>query len=96
MNINSIKGLSNIYKANKKNPVKKTGQVIKGDKVSISAEALKSAEVDRLKDVVKSTPDVRMDLVNELKAKINDPDYFNNDSVLHKLSTKVAESLGLK
>ncbi len=96
MNIEKIHGLNKIYKANKKSSVKKTSQVNKGDHVSISADAMKNAEIARLKEAVTLAPDVRMDRVNELKAKINDPAYFNDDSVLHKLSDKIAESLGLK
>ena len=54
---------------------------LQGDSVHISAEAKEKAEWFETIEIVSSVPDVRSDLVAELKAKINDPSYLNEKIV---------------
>ena len=65
-----------------------------GDSVSISTEAKEHADFLRALDVVKETPDIRMERVAELKKKINDPAYI--DAILvSETADRVIRSLGL-
>ena len=83
--IGPINNYNGYNKVNKKGPAKKTNY---SDSVSISKEAMDMAETQRIMEIVKNTPDVRSDKINEIKAKINNPDYVNND-----LIDKVAEEI---
>ena len=95
MNIDRINRLNKIAQPKKKGPVSKSGPARGRDTVSLSSEALRNAEIEKYKEIAKSSPDVRMDRVNELKAKINDPAYFNDESVLRSLTDNIADSLGI-
>ena len=64
-----------------------------GDSVSISTEAKEKADFLRVFDVVKETPDIRTELVAELKQKINDPAYM--DAILGGTADRIIRSLGL-
>jgi negative regulator of flagellin synthesis FlgM len=64
------------------------------DSISLSSEAVEKSEVYHTIEVVSSTPDVRMDRVAELKAKINDPAYLN-DVIINATADKLIESFGL-
>ncbi|MCK4906272.1 MAG: flagellar biosynthesis anti-sigma factor FlgM [Spirochaetes bacterium] len=96
MNIDRINGLNKINKPGKKAPVQKASSIVGKDTVSLSKEALFKAEVEKYKEIAKASPDIRTDRVNELKAKINDPNYLNDGEVLKALSENIAKSLGLK
>ncbi len=64
------------------------------DTVSVSAEAKEMAEAYYLSEVASSTPDVRADLVSQIKEKIKDPSYINN-AVVSSTADKFMDSLGL-
>lgn len=64
------------------------------DTVSVSAEAKEMAEAYYLNEVAAQTPDIRADLVAEVKAKINNPDYIN-DAVISSVADRFLESIGL-
>ncbi|GHU39202.1 hypothetical protein FACS1894190_02820 [Spirochaetia bacterium] len=69
--------------------VKSKGKV---DSVSISEEAFKKADLLHAIDIVSAAPDVRADLVAEMKKKINDPAYIN-DIVLNGAAEKIIDVL---
>ena len=52
------------------------------------------AEVYYMSEVAKETPDVRADLVAEIKAKISDPSYLNS-AVIESTADKILSSFGL-
>ena len=62
------------------------------DSISISSEAAQKAELFRARELVAAAPDVRMDRVEELRAKINDPAYIN-DRVINATADRIFESL---
>lgn len=64
------------------------------DTVSVSKEAKEMAEAYYLSEVASSTPDVRSDLVDQIKEKIKDPSYLNN-AVITSTADKFMESIGL-
>lgn len=81
-------------------PGKKAGrnesinQNSKSDSINLSSEAIEKSELYRAIEVVSTAPDVRADLVAEMKAKINDPSYIN-DRILQAAADKIIESFGL-
>ena len=51
------------------------------DEIEVSAQAKAAAEAYYLETVAKETPDVRADLVEQIKVKIQNPDYLNADTI---------------
>ena len=62
------------------------------DTISISDEAREMAEVYFMSEVAKETPDVRTDLIEQIKEKIKDPNYLNS-AVIESAADKIMESL---
>jgi negative regulator of flagellin synthesis FlgM len=89
--IGPINNYNNLNKVNKTANLKKTDA---SDSVNISKEAAELAENNKILEIVKNTPDVRIDKINELKAKINDPDYINN-AIKNGVADKIMESFGI-
>ena len=48
------------------------------DSISVSREAQEMAEAHDLSEVAAETPDVRMDLVEQIRIKIQDPMYLSD------------------
>ncbi len=61
------------------------------DSISVSDEAREMAEAHFLAQVAEETPDVRADLVEQVRAKIQDPGYIN-DAVIDSVADKILES----
>lgn len=82
MNIN---GVSRINPLNNYQNVKKTNatQEVKSsaDEVEISEEAKAMSDAYFLNQVAKETPDVRADLVEQVKQKLQDPNYFSDANI---------------
>ncbi|WP_407399272.1 flagellar biosynthesis anti-sigma factor FlgM [Treponema sp.] len=51
------------------------------DEISVSDEAKAAAEAMYLKQVSDETPDIRQDLVEKIKLKIQDPNYFSEATI---------------
>jgi negative regulator of flagellin synthesis FlgM len=64
----------------------------KGDSISISTDATTKAELFRAVEIAKSAPDVRAERVAELKARINDPGYFD-DAVVSMTADRILDQL---
>jgi negative regulator of flagellin synthesis FlgM len=64
------------------------------DIITISSEAMEQAERTRLEQIVAAADDIRMDRVEELKQKINDPSYLN-DTILAATADKILEAWGV-
>lgn len=87
--IGPINNYNEYKKINKKGPTSKANL---SDSVSISKEAMNMAENSKIMEIIKNTPDVRIDRINEVKAKLNNPDYINTD-IIDKVAEKIIESL---
>ena len=64
------------------------------DTVSVSQEAKEMAEAYYLSEIAASTPDVRSDLVAQVKDKIKDPNYINS-AVISSVADRFLDSIGL-
>jgi negative regulator of flagellin synthesis FlgM len=62
------------------------------DSVSLSSEAVVKAELFKALELAKAAPDIRMDRVAELKAKIDDPNYIN-DAILNATADRILDQL---
>jgi negative regulator of flagellin synthesis FlgM len=65
----------------------------KSDSISLSSEALEKSELYHAIELVSAAPDVRADLVAEIKSKIDDPSYINDR--LQATADKIIEAFGL-
>lgn len=95
MTIERLGGLNPLDSINKttKSAVKNTVAPA-GDSIQISDEAREMAEVYYMQEVANETPDIRVDLVEQIKEKIKDPQYLNS-AVIESTANKIMESFGL-
>ena len=64
------------------------------DEISVSEEAKAAAEAMYLKQVSDETPDIRQDLVEQIKLKIQDPDFFS-DATIAATADPILSAYGL-
>jgi negative regulator of flagellin synthesis FlgM len=64
------------------------------DAINISEEALRKAEAYYLAEIAHDTPEVRTDLVEQIKQKIKDPSYINA-AVIDMTASKIMDAYGL-
>ncbi|MDR2759596.1 MAG: flagellar biosynthesis anti-sigma factor FlgM [Spirochaetaceae bacterium] len=66
----------------------------KTDSITFSQEAVEKSGLYQTIELVASAPDVRLDRIEELKAKINDPSYLN-DTLIKATADKIMDAFGL-
>lgn len=94
MVIDKIGNINNIIEPKKSTPVKGSKEVKRNDSVQISSEAKSAAEVSKLGQIVKDTPDIRVDRVKEIKAQIANGTYnFDKPEVLEMVADRIANFL---
>ena len=64
------------------------------DSISVSKEAKEMAEAYYLKEVADETPDVRADLVAQIKEKIKYPSYLSSE-ILNSTAERIMASYGI-
>lgn len=87
----SIDPLKNLGKADK--PAKPV-RTDRSDSIELSSEAKSQAELLSARELARSAPEVRMDRVEELRVKIQDPNYINN-AILESTAEGILKSFGL-
>ncbi|MDR1108987.1 MAG: flagellar biosynthesis anti-sigma factor FlgM [Spirochaetaceae bacterium] len=92
MTIDKIGFIDPIQPGKKPGRVSQVRETPKSDSISISSEAVKKAELYRAIELAAAAPDVRAEKVAELKAKINDPSYLN-DQVISATADKLIDAL---
>ncbi|MDR3276494.1 MAG: flagellar biosynthesis anti-sigma factor FlgM [Treponema sp.] len=80
-------------------PGKKPGQTgrvepQRDDSISLSREAVEKSELYRVQELVAAAPDVRLDRIEELRQKINDPSYLN-EAVIRATADKILDAFVL-
>jgi negative regulator of flagellin synthesis FlgM len=65
----------------------------KSDSISLSSEAIEKAELYRAIELISSAPDIREDRIAELKQKINDPSYLN-EQIINDTADKIMDVFG--
>ena len=90
--IGGINPLTNVQSSRRTNNTSKVD--FGSDSIDVSDEAKKMAEAYYLKQIADETPDVRADLVAQIKEKIKDPSYLNAD-VINSAADHIMEAYGL-
>ncbi len=95
MMIDKIRGIQPLETLQRTESVAPKSQIPSdSDSISVSAEARELAQEMYLQEVADSTPDVRSDLVAQIKEKIKDPNYINN-AILASTADRIMMSYGL-
>ena len=82
---------SNVKKTDKPAKAKTKSEV---DSINVSQEARSKAEVLRATQAAKSAPDVRVDKVEEIKRKLQDPSYPSQE-IIEKVADGILKSFGI-
>jgi negative regulator of flagellin synthesis FlgM len=94
MVIEKIGNINNISETKKSKPISGKKEDIRSDSIQISSEGKLAAENAKLTQVIKETPDMRMDRVRDIKQRINDGSYdFNDNKMLEMVADKIASFL---
>lgn len=94
MTIDRLGPVDPVAKYNKTNKTSKVVKKTETDSVNVSEEAKRSAELLKAADAAKLSPDIRMDRVEEVKAKLQDPNYIN-DKVLGEVADSIMDMFGI-
>jgi len=81
MTIERINVPDPISKFTKTDKASKAVNTEKKDSINLSTEAKSKAEVYNATEIVKMTPAIRQDRVDEIKKKLEDPGYISNTIV---------------
>ena len=94
MVIEKIGNINNISETRKGKPVSAKKEETRTDSVQISSEGKQAAETAKNIQIIKDTPDLRLDKVKDIKQRINDGTYdFNDNKVLEMVADKIANFL---
>ncbi len=64
------------------------------DSISVSTQAKEMGEIFQATENIKKSPDIRLDRVEEIKRKLQDPAYIDQ-KVIESVADKVMELFGL-
>jgi negative regulator of flagellin synthesis FlgM len=94
MVIDKIGNINNIIEPKKSNPVASAKETKKKDSIEISSEGKKAAEASKVAQVVKDSPDIRIDRVQAIKEQIANGSYnFDDPNVLDMVAERIATFL---
>lgn len=94
MTIDRLGPVEPVAKFNKTNNSGKAAKQVLTDTVAVSEEAKRSASLQQTADIVRATPEVRMDRVEEVKAKLQDPNYID-DAVIETVADNILDVFGV-
>ncbi|MCR5613462.1 flagellar biosynthesis anti-sigma factor FlgM [Treponema sp.] len=95
MMIDKLGGISPLNNIQNTKRTQGTGSVKSSpDSISVSKEAKEMAEAYYLKEVADETPDVRADLVAQIKEKIKDSSYLSAE-VINSTAERIMASYGI-
>jgi negative regulator of flagellin synthesis FlgM len=72
----------------------RTDKQVQSDSIRLSPEALEKSELYHASEIVNSASDVRADRVAEIKQRINDPSFLNEE-VLNATADKILTLFGI-
>lgn len=87
--VNPVNNVQNTKRTSASENVKSTP-----DSISVSDEAKAMADAYYLSKVAEETPEVRSELVEQIKQKIQDPNYLN-DAVISATADRILSAYGL-
>lgn len=90
--VSEVSALNSLQNAKKTNNANNSQPV--SDEISVSEEGKARAEAMFLNKVADETPDVRTELVEQIKKKIQNPDYLN-EATIAATADKILSAYGL-
>ncbi|MBN2627293.1 MAG: flagellar biosynthesis anti-sigma factor FlgM [Spirochaetales bacterium] len=94
MKINGIGPVDPVANYNKTSRSGKSAAKNSSDSITVSEEAMKTADLFAVAEQVKTAPDVRLDRIAEVKAKLEDPNYIN-DRVVESVADSIMDVFGI-
>jgi len=94
MTIDRVGPLDPLSKINNTNKPEKLAKDMTADSVAVSEEARHSAALRQTADIVRSVPDVRMDRVETVRAKLQRSDYVD-DAVIKVVADRLLDAFGV-
>lgn len=92
--IDKIGNINNITDTKKNRAVSGKKEVAKSDSIQISSEGKLASEIAKTAQMVKETPDMRVERIRELKERIQNGSYdFNDNKILDRVAEKIADFL---
>jgi hypothetical protein len=79
--IDRIGSVNPVLPSGNPNGINHLNHTAQSDSIKLSSEALERSELYQISELVNAMPDIRADVVAELKQQINDP-AFINDAVI--------------
>ncbi|HEQ72460.1 MAG TPA: flagellar biosynthesis anti-sigma factor FlgM [Spirochaetia bacterium] len=94
MTIQGIGPLDPITKYNKTEKPEKAVKADKSDSINVSQEAKSKAEVYNTIELAKNADDIRWSRVEEVKRKLEDPNYLS-EKVIEETASKIMDQFNL-
>lgn len=94
MTINRLGPIDPVSRYNKTGKTSKASKQEKTDSINVSAEARSKAEIYKTMESIKAAEDIRMDRVEEVKRKLEDPSYIS-DKVVESVADSLMDVFGL-
>ena len=92
MIIDRVSSIDPIQPGKKPGRAGNVNQTPGADTINISSEAVEKAELHQAKELAAAAQDIRSEKVEELRAKINDPAYLNNE-VINATADRLIDAL---
>jgi len=96
MTIDKISNINNINKLTKTQEItpKANQKILPKDSIEISSQGKEAAQISKHLETIQAAPNIRTELVNNLKNKINSGSYdFNDLNLLKKTANKITKNL---
>jgi negative regulator of flagellin synthesis FlgM len=93
MTIERVDSIGPIQPGKKPGQSSRVSETAKSDSITITSEAAKKAELYQAIEVANAAPEVRLDRVEELKQKINDPSYLN-ERIINATADRIMDAFG--
>ena len=90
--VDNVSAVNNIQSTRRSSNVASSQRT--SDEIIVSEVSLVVAEAMYLKQVSDETPDIRQDLVEQIKLKIQDPDFFS-DATIAATADQILSAYGL-
>ena len=94
MTIDKLGPIDPVSKFNKTNKTDRKDKTSKSDSVNISSDAKNMSEVYKAIEEVKLSPDIRLEKIEEIKKKLQDPNYIDQ-KVLESVADSIMDSFGI-
>ena len=94
MTIDRLGPVDPVSKYNNTSKTSRTSYVQGKDSIDVSDEAKAKAELLQAIEVVRSSPDIREDRVEEVKRRLQDPNYIN-DQIKGLVADRIMDMFGV-